>query len=178
MKKVLFGILAVVTTISLVACGEKKEENPTPSNVVPTQVEVVENNNTPVEEEPAIEPESEEQVGVGNTDEGMVVLALEQYLTLAYPDSIEEINFVNVRAYTPEEIEADENLKSHNLKEGDIPFEVEYELKIAENVEDLNQFTAATGEIDGRWIRNKYNVGIARNNGEAGYSIDAFGTGF
>ena len=39
------------------------------------------------------------------------------------------------------------------------------------------QFTAGTGEIDGQWIRNKYNVGIARS-GENGYTLDAFGTAF
>ncbi len=51
-------------------------------------------------------------------------------------------------------------------------------MKISEDCEDLMPFTAGTGEIDGQWIRNKSNVGIARNNGEAGYSIDAFGTAF
>ena len=176
MKKLLFGILAVIATVSLVACGEKKEENPTPTNEVTGQVEEVETN---VSSEPEVGPEvEEEQVGVGNTDEGMVVLALEEYLTSSFPNTIEEINFIKVKAYTDEEIEADEALKEHNLKEGDIPFEVEYEFKVAEGIEDLNQFTAGTGVIDGQWIRQKYNVGIARNNGEAGYSIDALGTGF
>ncbi len=40
------------------------------------------------------------------------------------------------------------------------------------------QFTAGTGEIDGQWIKHKYNCGIARDNGENGYTIDAFGTAF
>ena len=114
----------------------------------------------------------------GNTDEGMVALVLEQYFNEAFPDMIEEVVPVEIKVYTEEEIAANEALQTYELNEGDIVFEANYDLKIAEGVEDLNQFTAATGEIDGQWVRNKYNLGIARDNGDGTYTLDAFGTGW
>ena len=73
---------------------------------------------------------------------------------------------------------ADELLKDYTINEGDIVFDAEYELKIADNFSgELMMFTAGTGEIDGNWIRHKSNVGIARS-GENGYTLDAFGTAF
>ena len=170
MKKLLLLALAIVAVFSLAACKEKKQEEAAPVESAP----VVEEEAPVVEEEAPVE---EEQVGVGNTDESMVVLALEQYFNEAFSGEVEEINFVNVKVYSEEEIEANEALKSHELKEGDIPFEVDYELKIKEGVEDLMKYTAATGTIDGQWIKDKSNLGIARNT-EEGYKIDAFGTGW
>ena len=177
MKKLLLGILAVITTVSLVACGQQETTTITPGQRLPETTPVV---MQAPEEELGEEPEVEveEQVGIGNTDEGMVVLALEKHLKDAFSGEIEEVNPTNIKVYTEEEIADSEALKDYTLNEGDIVFEADYELKIAEGVEDMNKFTAATGEIDGQWIRNKHNVGIARNNGEAGYSIDAFGTAF
>ncbi len=187
MKKLLFGILAVTTLITLVACGEKEEaptNEPTSSVVENTnqpenEVPVVENNEEEEENLPEEEPgeEEEEEVGVGNTDEGMVVLTMEDYLISNSNAEIEEVAFNSVKVYSQEEIEENDAIKSHNLGEGDIVFEIDYELKIADGVEDLMKYTAANGEIDGQYIRNKHNVGILRAN-EAGYSVDAFGTGF
>lgn len=117
------------------------------------------------------------QEGVGNTDEGMVALVLEQHFKSAYPDAVEEVNPVKIKVYTQEEIASNELLKDYKLNEGDIVFEAEYELKIVEGYKDMMQFTAATGEVDGQWIRNKHNVGIARS-GDNGYTLDAFGTAF
>ncbi len=174
MKKLLLGILAVIVVFSLVACGEKPVE-PVVSGeeITPAPAET-----TTEEVTPAPVEESGEQVGVGNTDEGMVVLALENYMKESYGDEVEEFIPTNVKVYTAEEIEADEAIKAHDIKEGDIVFDVQYELVIKEGVEDMMKFTAANGEIDGQKIINKSNIGIARNMGEAGYSIDAFGTGW
>lgn len=176
MKKLLLGALALVAVFSLAACGEKKEEEQQPVENVPAVVEE--------QTEPAVVPTpeenvevEEEQVGVGNTDEGMIALVVEQQLRDAYGPVIKNLNFTSIKVYTPEEVEADEAIKSHDLKEGDMAFSVEYEFEVADEVEDLNQFTAANGEIDGRWIRNKSNIGIARS-GENGYTMDAFGTGW
>ena len=170
MKKILLGILAVLVIFALVACGEKPADVVSGEEITPAPVE------TPVE--PAPVEESGEQVGVGNTDEGMVVLALESYIKEAYSGEVEEVIPTNIKVYTQEEIEANEAIKAHDIKEGDIVFEAQYELLIKEGVEDLMKFTAANGEIDGQKIINKSNIGIARNMGEAGYSIDAFGTGW
>lgn len=120
---------------------------------------------------------TENQVGVGNTDEGMVALVLEQQFTSNYPNVVEEVVPTRIKVYTKEEIATDEMLKDYKLNEGDIVFEADYELKIVDGYKDMMQFTAGTGEIDGQWIRNKHNVGIARS-GANGYTLDAFGTAF
>ena len=175
MKKFLLLVAAVSVVFGLVACGEKDVKPTTSGETTPAPVAEKSGEDTPV-----VTPveESGEQVGVGNTDEGMVVLALERYFQETYGDEVEEFIPTNIKVYSPEEVEANEAIKAHDIKEGDIPFEVEYELLIKEGVEDMMKFTASTGEVDGQKIINKSNLGIARNNGEAGYSIDAFGTGW
>ncbi len=171
MKKLLLGAMAIVAAFSLVACGEKEEVQPVegPIEEVTTVEEV-----TPVE--PVVE---EEQVGVGNTDEAMLQLALEKYFKENDPD-VEEVIINVAKIYTEDEVEANEAIKAHDLKEGDFAFDVYYELKINDEVPsgELLKYTAAAGEVEGHRIVNRYNLGIARNNGDAGYSIDAFGTGW
>ena len=112
------------------------------------------------------------------TPEETVAQTLDQYLKDAFPEMVEEVAPTEIKVYTADEIAANEALASYELGENDIVFEANYDMKIAEGVEDLNQFTAATGEIDGQWIRNKYNLGILRDNGDGTYSVDAFGTGW
>ena len=112
------------------------------------------------------------------TPEEVVTQALDQYLKAAFPDMVEEVAPTEIKVYTADEIAANEALQTYELNEGDVVFEATYDMKIAEGVEDLNQFTAATGEIDGQWVRNKFNLGIARDNGDGTYTIDAFGTGW
>ena len=175
MKKVLLLVMAIIVVFALVACGEQEVKPATSGESTPAPVEVKSGEDVPVV---TPDEESGEQVGVGNTDEGMVVLALESYFKETYGDEVEEFIPTKIKVYSAEEVEANEAIKSHDIKEGDIPFEVEYELLIKEGVEDMMKFTASTGEIEGQKIINKANLGIARNNGEAGYSIDAFGTGW
>ncbi len=177
MKKLLLLAMAIMVIFALAACGEeetKPVENPV-EEVTP--VEDV----TPVEEVTPEEPviEEEEEVGVGNTDISVLYLALEQYFQENDPD-VEEFILKTARIYTQEEVEENEAIKEHNLQEGDFAFEVDYELKIRDDVPsgELMKYTAATGDIDGHRITDKHNLGIARNNGDAGYSIDAFGTGW
>lgn len=173
MKKVLLGIIAIVAMFSLVACGEKNEVIIDDAELNESQdiVEVVTPTPTPVIEEP------EEQVGVGNTDEGMIALVIEQHYLSEFPDVVEEVVPTRIKVYTEEEIAEDESLKDYTINEGDIVFDIEYDLKIVDGYEDMMSFTAGAGEIDGQWIRNKANVGIARS-GDSGYTLDAFGTAF
>ena len=112
------------------------------------------------------------------TPEEVVTQALDQYLKAAFPDMVEEVAPTEIKVYTADEIAANEALASYEIGENDVVFEATYDMKIAEGVEDLNQFTAATGEIDGQWIRNKSNLGIVKDNGDGTYTIDAFGTGW
>ena len=125
----------------------------------------------------AILKTKKDQVGVGNTDEGMVALVLEQHYKALEPDAVEEVVPTKIKVYTKEEIASNELLKDYKLNEGDIVFEADYDLKIVEGYKDMMKFTAATGEIEGQWIRNKHNVGIARSEAN-GYKLDAFGTAF
>lgn len=166
MKKLVFGVLAVVAVFSLVACGQKEE-----IDVVAPVIKV----DGPVTN--IAKPVEEEQVGVGNTDEGMVVLVLEQHYKGEFPDVVEEVIPTRIKVYSEDEIANDPPLSDYTINEGDIVFDADYDLKIVEGYEDMMSFTAGTGEIDGQWIRNKSNVGIARS-GENGYTLDAFGTAF
>ena len=167
MKKIVFGILAITLIFSLSACKSKKN-NSTSSNV---------NQVTPIVEGTKSNSE-DEPVFTATTDERMITFLLEKHYKNIYGLDVEEVVPTHIKIYTPEEIEEDEALKSHNLNEGDIAFDVTYDLKIRDGFEDMIRFTIPTGEIDGSWVREKSNLGIARNNGEAGYSLDAFGTGW
>lgn len=114
--------------------------------------------------------------GSGNTDEAIVLLALEQYFANSKPDAVEKVIPNKIKVYTADEIAASEALKAYEIGEGDIVFEINYDLKIAEGA-DITPFTAPNGEIDGQWVRNKHNLGIVKTNGEV-LAIDAFGTGW
>ena len=43
---------------------------------------------------------------MGNTDEAMVALTLEEYCNRVYPDEIAEVSINEIKAYTAEEIAA------------------------------------------------------------------------
>ena len=174
MKKLLLLALAVIALVSLLTgCGEKKEEPAEPVSEVTEVTEVA-----PAQETEA-EPQAsgEEQVGVGNTDASMVALVLEQHYMDNYSGEVLEVIPTNIKVYTQEEIDANSVFADYDLKEGDIVFEAEYELTLAEGVEDAMKFTAGTGDVSGDKIINKANVGIARAT-ENGYTLDAFGTAF
>lgn len=169
MKKLLIGLLAVLTMLALVACQKKEEVKPS-GDVEPVVVEEI----TPA----VVSGEAEEeQVGVGNTDEGMVVLVLEDYIKNMYSGDVEEVTFKNIKVYSPAEISGEVMFEGLNIKEGDIPFEIAYDLKIREGVEDMIRFTVPNGEIEGQNVVNKGNLGILRSS-ENGYIVDNFGTGW
>lgn len=42
----------------------------------------------------------------------------------------------------------------------------------------MNKYTAASGEIDGQYIKNKSNLGIIKTDAEGNYTIKNFGTGW
>ena len=110
-----------------------------------------------------------------------VLAAVEQYLRDTWGEKIDDLEVTVEKVYSAEEEEADELLKSLNLGPNEVAFSVVYKLHPAEGVEDLMQFTAATGEIDeaSGWIINKSNIGILRPNPDGeGYIVTDFGTGF
>ena len=113
--------------------------------------------------------------------EAQVLATVEKYLRDAWAEKIDDLEVTVEKVYSAEEEEADELLKSLNLGPNEVAFSVVYKLHPAEGVEDLLQFTAATGEIDeaSGWIVNKSNVGILRPDPDGeGYIVTDFGTGF
>ncbi len=113
--------------------------------------------------------------------EAQVLATVEKYLRDAWAEKIDDLEVTVEKIYSAEEEEADELLKSLNLGPNEVAFSVIYKLHPAEGVEDLMQFTAATGEIDeaSGWIVDKSNIGILRPNPDGkGYIVTDFGTGF
>ena len=115
-----------------------------------------------------------------NTPEKLIVKnVIENHYKDNFDGEVEKVKFNSIKIYTKEEIENNELLKELNLNEKDVPFEINYELKIKEGTEDLMKYTAATGNIDGQWIKEKYNCGVAKFDSEnSTYSLSNFGTGF
>ncbi len=112
-------------------------------------------------------------------NEEIVRNAVTDYLKKGNEPDIEDVIFDNVKVYSKAEIESDELLSDLGTSEKDIIFEIDYRLKISEDCEDMMQYTAGTGEIDGQWVKNKYNCGIATyDSAEDKYMITNFGTGF
>ena len=135
---------------------------------------VAESQNTPgfVEE---LDKEVEAQT---NADKETASNVLETYLK-SNDEYIEEVRIDSMKVYSREEIANDPLLTSYEIGEKDIVFTAEYSLKISDECEDKMPYTAATGEIDGEWVINKYNVGIAKYDAEKdSYELTNFGTGF
>ena len=109
--------------------------------------------------------------------EDVVKSAVYEMFKINYGKVVEEVKFNNIKVYTAEEIAADPALKDYKLDEKDIVFEVSYELKIIEGYENIIEFTAGTGEIDGQWVRQKYNCGTLKY-ADGEYAVDSWVTGF
>ena len=97
-----------------------------------------------------------------------------------FGEDIEEVKFNDIKILPKSEIESNEVFNDYNLGENDFVFEAGYELKIKDGVsyDEMMRYTAATGEIDGQWIKEKYNCGVIRVSENGNYSITNFGTGY
>lgn len=185
MRKIVLGILAVLAITSLVACGNKEEVNSvsedTNNDVTETVSEVVE-----------IETPKEEQTGTAGSNiplkdnhdkaEYEIKVAMQNWLEKEYGDEVVDARIYVQKIYTAEDEQEIEPLKEMNLGPNEVAFEVNYELKLADEVEDIMKYTAATGEYDEEsgWIREKFNLGVLRPNdsGDEKYIITDFGTGW
>ena len=114
--------------------------------------------------------------------EYQIKVAMQYLLEEAYGDEVIDARIYVQKIYSAEDEQEVEPLKKMNLGPNEVAFEVKYELKIAEGVEDKMKFTAATGEYDEEtgWVKEKYNLGVLRPNdsGEQKYKITDFGTGW
>ena len=155
MKKMMMIALSAALVLSLYACSSAQTDDSTesPTDSVVSQAAEL----------------SEEEI---------VSQAVEAYVKAANEGEIEEFKTVNVKVYSQEEIkEMAEALADYDLNEKDIVFDIDYELKIVDGVDPI-KFTAATGEVDGQWVKEKSNCGVAKYLSDGKYEIQNFGTGF
>lgn len=192
MKKLLFLLLALSLVLALTACGEEAKPEIEPE-VAPVE-EIVD---TPIDETEGglIEDgavEYEDPFAGYTSDflqskEGTVFQTLYHHYK-ANSEWIEEENDFavknvtnpRIKIYSQEEIDANPDMfASHNLNEGDIPFEATVDLEVSDKLsgDELFVFTAGTGEIDGHTIKDKYQCGILRSY-EGTYVLDLVGTSF
>jgi len=119
-----------------------------------------------------------------NHDEAeyQIKVAMQNLLEKTYGDEVYDARIYVEKIYTAEEEQQDEALKTYDLGPNEVAFEVKYELKLVDGVEDIMKYTAATGEYDEEsgWVKEKYNLGVLRPNpdGEPEYIITDFGTGW
>lgn len=110
-----------------------------------------------------------------------IEVALKNLLKKAYGTSITDIKINSLKIYSIMDEQENEPLKEMNLGDNEVAFEVNYELKAAENA-DIMSLTAATGVYDEEsgWVKEKFNLGIIRPdaNSESKYVITDFGTGW
>lgn len=111
-----------------------------------------------------------------------IELAMKNQVKEMFGDEVIESKIYIEKIYSPADEQEVESLKEMNLGRNEVAFEVKYELKLAEGIEDTMKYTAATGEYDEEsgWVKEKYNLGILRpdDSGKAKFKITDFGTGW
>lgn len=108
-----------------------------------------------------------------------IEIAMKNWIKETYGNEVVDSKINVTKIYTATEEQQIGELKERNLGLNEVAFEVSYELKIAEGVQDTTKFTAATGVFNEqtRWVTEKTNLGILRQDG-TGYKITDFGTGW
>ena len=192
-KNTIIGVIVVIVVIALIGVGfyfftNKTNDNKTAQASANTSKSSTSTTNTSTSKSSTNTANTNTSKSSTNTasksssseKEEIVKNTLEEYFKIQYGKVIEEVKFQDVKIYTQQEINNDELLKDYDLKPNDIVFEVQYSLKIIDGYDkdEMMQFTAATGEIEGQWVKNKYNCGIAKYNSENDYTIENFGTSF
>lgn len=150
-KKFAAIALAAAMTVSLYACGKDAKSDD--------------------------KVKSTESQSVTQSEADIVSEVVELYLRDAYEDKIEDFKTTSVKVYSSDDIAADSALADYDLDDNDIVFDIVYELKIADGVDPI-EFTAATGDVDGQWVRNKSNCGVLKYGEDGEYTVSNFGTGF
>ena len=189
MKKVILGALALLAVVSLTACGNKNEVEPSSGNIIDETTPVV----TEIEENEEIEetvdvPKSE-QTGTAGSNiplkdnyaeaEYQIQVALQYKFAEIYGDSVFDARIYVEKIYSVEDEEAVDALKEMNLGMDEVAFEVRYELKPSEGA-DVNLLTVPDGEYDKEsgWVKDIKRVGVLRpvDSGDQKYEITDFGT--
>lgn len=164
MKKIVKGVLLLmvvcIATFGLVGCGKDKNTN-----------------NEPV----ADETETTGEIDIKSlSDEEKIEHLIHGLLKTSYRDQLDSAKIYVDKMYTPEEVQQDETIKSLNIGEKDIPFEVSMYLLPVEGA-DINLFTVADGEYNEEtgWVSDVHRLGVLRyNEVDDIYYIDNYGTGW
>ena len=104
---------------------------------------------------------------------------LQAYFEEVYGDKITNSRFNVTKIYTTEE-EKEEPIKSLELNDKDIAFEVTYQLQPSDD-SDIEELTTTDGEYDEQlgWVKNISRLGILKyNEKDESYTIEHFGTGW
>ena len=169
--KVLLMIVSLIAVIVVcTACTKNKSTSLGDVTPVPSEI------STPVPQE---ENEVIETNIKGNEEKSKEKLeeALDVHFKDAFDVRADDVVITRLKVFSPEEEASDERLANLHLMEEEIAFEVEYDVHPAPGV-DPTVFTFSNGDIDGEWVRNKYNCGILRLNEEGQYRISSIGTSF
>ncbi len=169
--RILLVLSLIIVVLACTACTKKNNPQPNGGNNEANNSEEI---NTPV-----VEEEDDTDVIVkGNEEEALKRLnaALDEYFEEAFDVRADDVVITRIKVFSPEEEEADERLADLHLMEEEIAFEVEFDVHPAPGVEPT-VFTFANGDIEGDWVRNKYNCGIMRLE-DGKYSISSIGTSF
>lgn len=187
-KKVVIGVIVVIVVIALIGVGvyfltNKKQDSKTSQASTNTTKSSTSTTNTSTSKSSTNTSNTATTSSSKSSSSGkeeIVKNTLEEYFKIQYGKVIEEVKFQDVKIYSQQEINSNELLKDYNLKSNDIVFEAHYSLKIIDGYDkdEMMQFTAGTGEIEGQWVKNKYNCGIAKYNSENDYTIENLGTSF
>ncbi len=149
-----------IATFGLVGCGKDKDTS-----------------NEPVVDETKTAGEIDIKT---LSDEEKIEHLIHGLLKASYGDQLDSAKIYVDKMYTAEEVEQNEAIKSLNIGEKDIPFEVSMYLLPVEGA-DINLFTIADGEYNEEtgWVSDIHRLGILRyNEADDIYTITNYGTGW
>lgn len=109
-----------------------------------------------------------------------IEVTLKDYLEEAYGDSISNVRFNVTKVYNKKEADKNDTLKTLELTDDDIAFEVTYQLQPT-NESNIQELTLTDGEYDEAlgWVTNISRLGVLKyHNDKKAYSIEHFGTGW
>ena len=103
-----------------------------------------------------------------------------EFETQIYKDAIKNVRFNVKKIYTKDDGKDNSTIKSLNLSDKDIAFEVDYQIQ-PKDEKRVKELTAVDGKYDKElgWISELSRIGILKYNTETKeYKLDSFGTGW
>lgn len=179
MKKLLCLMLAACMLFTLAACGGSGKEDAEKEAPAEQEEQAAEEAEVPKSEQEGSAGSNIPLKDNAEEAEKQIIAAMQDLIKETYGDKVTDSKISVEKIYTAEDEQENEALKAYNLSPDEVAFEVKYELKPAEGA-DVNEFTAATGEYDeaSGWVKEKFNLGVLRPNGDGTYKITDFGTGW